>query len=42
MTIRIRRALLLLAASTGMIAATTLPAAAGLNFSNHCESQLPR
>ena len=36
MSARIRRLLVLAATTTGLIAATAGPAAAGLNFSNHC------
>ena len=34
---KIRRIALLLAASSGIIAATTATAHAGLNLANHCE-----
>ena len=37
MTTKIRRILLILSASSGIIAASTLPAHAGLSFTNHCQ-----
>ena len=42
MITKIRRIALLLATSSGIIAATTLTAHAGINFANHCEPQLAR
>jgi hypothetical protein len=40
MTTKVRRILLILATSTGLIAATTIPAHAGLLLNNHCEPSL--
>jgi hypothetical protein len=37
MKTHIRRLVLIVATSSGIITATTLAAHAGLNFSNHCE-----
>ena len=42
MITKIRRIALLLATSSGIIAATTLTAHAGINLANHCESPLAR
>jgi hypothetical protein len=41
MITKIRRIALLLATSTGIIAATAATAHAGLNLGNHCEPRLP-
>ena len=40
MTAKIRRILLILATSSGVIAASTLPAHAGAILTNHCEPKL--
>jgi hypothetical protein len=37
MVTRIRRLVLIAAAASGVVAATTLPAYAGVMLSNHCE-----
>ena len=34
---KVRRLLLILFTSSGIVAASTLPASAGFNFANHCE-----
>jgi hypothetical protein len=39
---RIRRILLILATSSGVVAATTRPAHAGIMLPNHCEPQPSR
>ena len=38
----LRRIALLLATALGLVAASTAPAAAGLNLGNHCEPTTPR